>query len=47
MLLPEGLPNTVATFERAMKSWIESHELMDVHIVRDQVIVGGYSFDHY
>ena len=47
LFLPEGLPNTVATFERAMKAWIDSQQLSDVHIVQDQVIVGGYTYDHY
>ena len=40
LFLPEGLPNTVATFERAMKAWLDSQQLSDVHIVRDQVRFG-------
>jgi len=45
--LPEGLPNVVGTFERAMKFWINARQLKDVHTFRDEAIVGGYSYDHY
>ena len=47
LCIHEGPPNAVATFQEGMQNWIESEHLFDTHAFRDEVIIGGNTFEHY
>ena len=43
LYLPSGIPNSAATFEFGMKKWINQAKLPNVFMIKDQLIVAGYS----